>query len=349
MTHTKTTVLFASVLLASSMNTAMSAEAGNIGATKSQTLQGALSPKQRSTMTKQFVKIWGPYVQTVYGIDVRTWSSRMTSQFASADSDNFRNALTRDTLEGALNTLGGTGHRMSDERVITLLAKKQIADARSTPSKTLGVLSNDLVYTPLQPCRIVDTRQSGGAIPAASSRDFKGMSASSFTAQGGSASDCGTLNLVATALALNVTAVGTTGLGFTTVYPYGTARPLAASINYNAGFNVNNALIVQVPNPLDANEFTIYTSAQAHYVVDIVGYFAPPVATALECQNTAYTIVYGTYLAVAPSCAAGYTATGTNCISSGGSLERISDGLCRTSNVPASLSAGRTCCRVPGR
>ena len=36
-------------------------------------------------------------------------------------------------------------------------------------------------------------------------------------------------------------------------------------------------------------DFTIYSSAQSHYVVDIVGYFAPPQATELDCLETAQT------------------------------------------------------------
>lgn len=358
MNHNKIAMLFGGLLLAVSINTAMAAQPGSVQALKAPTAQGPLSTKERSGMTKQFVKRWGAYVQKIYGIDVGTWSSRMASQFATADSDNFRDALKRDTFEGALNALGGTGFRVSDERAITLLAKEQLADTRGTPTKVFGALTNDLVYTPVAPCRIVDTRVAGGQILASATRNFVGFGVSSFASQGGSATNCGVNPLAATAIAVNVTAVGPTAQSFTTVYPYNTTRPLAASINYNAGFNVNNALIVQTPNPIAAFDFTIYSGADAHYVVDIVGFFAPPLATALQCVDT-----LGTDLAVAagaqgnvsaPVCATGYTQTATNCRSNSWLMPFVfnSGGTCSAQNnsgVSATLTAARTCCRVPGR
>lgn len=182
----------------------------------------------------------------------------------------------------------------------------------NSANATLGALSNDLVFTPVAPCRIIDTRSTAaGTIPANSTRSFVAINSSSFTGQGGSSTNCGTLGLSATAVAVNVTAVTPAAAGFATIYPYGTAQPLASSINYAAGAVVNNALTIQIPNPLSSFDFTIYSAAQSHYVADIVGYYAPPVATALQCQETANTIVSdipangGTANAVAPACPAG--------------------------------------------
>ena len=47
----------------------------------------------------------------------------------------------------------------------------------------IGSLSSDLVFTPLTPCRIVDTRVAGGTIPALATRGFKAWG-TSFAAQG---------------------------------------------------------------------------------------------------------------------------------------------------------------------
>ena len=288
--------------------TAAAQTPGNKSAGQSNTMVSAekLSPAERSQMIRQFVRKWGAYVQTVYEIPVGTWAMRMVPNFVSSDPTNFRNALERNTFEGAIAELAGTGHRLSDERVISKLASASTAQAGSVDVQLLGSLSNDLVYTPIAPCRIVDTRLAVGAIAANATRNFVAFGISSFSGQGGSATNCGVNPLAATAVAINLTAVTPDGAGFATAYPFGTTRPLAASINYAAGAIVNNALIVQTPNPIASFDFTLYTFASSHYVADIVGYFAPPVATALQCVQTANTITNnipagGTANAAAPA------------------------------------------------
>jgi hypothetical protein len=324
----------------------------------------AITAKERGELARQFVNKWGHYVQRVYGVPVGVWAKRMAPNLATVDAGNFRMALGRDTYEGAMAELAGTGHRLSDDQIVGKLAA---ADAPASGpgltrvvGKTLGALGNDLVYTPVTPCRILDTRSTAaGAIAGNSTRNFVAVNASSFTSQGGSATNCGTLGLNATAVAINLTAVTPTGAGYATAYPFGTAQPVAASVNYTAGAIVNNALIVQIPNPLSSFDFTVYTFAQSHYVADIVGYFAPPVATALQCQETANTDLVisangGTGNANAPACPVGYTQTSTNCETTSWLMPIVyfQSGTCSARNGDTSnqtLRASRTCCRVPGR
>ncbi|WP_133499249.1 hypothetical protein [Cognatilysobacter terrigena] len=321
-----------------------------------------LSVTARTAAAKEFAGRWGPYVAKTYGVDMRTWARRMAPTFVRADADNIRTALAKPTFEEASLALDG--------QVLDAAGKATIARLKSTPMSSqavrsasatlLGSLNSDLVYTPVAPCRIVDTRSTAaGVIAANSTRSFVGINASNFTGQGGSATNCGTSGLNATALALNVTAVSPSIAGYATVYPYGTTQPGTASINYAAGEVVNNGIIAQIPNPLSSFDFTIYSFAQAHYVVDIVGYFAPPVATALQCQDTANTTVAniavgGTANATAPACASGYTQTATNCETSSWSMPIVFShaGTCSAKNndsTPQDLRASRTCCRVPGR
>jgi hypothetical protein len=327
--------------------------------------ESTLTSKQRGEMARQFVQRWGGYAQRVYEVPAGVWAKRMVPNFAVADASNFRAALTRDTFEGAMAELSGTGHRMSDDQVIGKLAAAEVAPGSSNvnrriAAKSLGALTNDLVYTPIAPCRILDTRSTAaGAIAGNSTRNFVAIASSSFTGQGGSATNCGTSSLSATAVAINLTAVTPSGAGFATAYPFGTAQPVAASVNYTAGAIVNNALIVQIPNPLSSFDFTVYTFAQSHYVADIVGYFAPPVATALQCVETANTDLAisaggGTGNADAPACPTGYTQTATNCESTSWLMPIVyfENGTCSARNGDSSsqtLRASRTCCRVPGR
>ena len=320
------------------------------------------TPKERGELARAFVQKWGAFVQRVYGVPVRTWSNRMSGTFATADAANLRNALARDTFEGAMATLSGDGVRISDDQVVAKLAASAAGG-----EKVLGGLGGDLTYTAIQPCRIVDTRVAGGVIAANSNRSFKGVNSANFTAQGGSATDCGTLGLSASALVLNVTAVTPGIAGFATVYPFGAAQPLAASVNYTAGAIVNNSVITSIPNPLQANDFTIYTFAQSHFVVDIVGYFAPPVATALECTETFISetvLANATFDIDVPNCPTGYTITGAGCRTPGfnqadwaiNGLYRPSAGVvdayCSGQNKTAgtiTVEGTARCCRVPGR
>lgn len=335
------------------------------GSTKSSAPAAAgatATPKERGELARAFVQKWGAYVQRVYGVPVRTWSSRMSGTFAKADAANLRNALRRDTFEGAMAALTGDGARVSDDQVVAKLAASQ-----SGGEKALGSLTNDLTYTPVTPCRIIDTRVAGGPIAANSERSFKGVNSSNFTAQGGSATDCGTFGLSASALVLNVTAVTPTLAGFATVYPFGVTRPLAASVNYTAGAIVNNSVVTPIPNPLQASDFTIYTFGQSHYVVDIVGYFAPAQATALECTETFASqnvLANATFDIDIPNCPTGYTITGAGCRTPGfadadwginglfrpsaGVMDAFCSGRNKTGNTITVEGTAR-CCRVPGR
>ena len=313
---------------------------------------GRLTPQQRGALTRQLVLKWGPYVQNLHGVPIATWAERMVPRLIKADPSNFRAALQRDTFEGAMAQLMGSGHRMSDEDVITRLA----SDGDGT--QAFGDFEGDLVYTPVAPCRILDTRVAGGPIATNASRDFRVFGTVNHTDQGGSVSSCGLRYETASAAVVNLTAVSPVAAGFATAYPYGTTKPLAASLNYAAGATVNNSLIIQTSNPAGAFDFTLYTYAQSHYVADVVGYFAPPTRTRLECHTLTYNHIpvpissEGT--SVAHACGAGYVQTGLNCTTSDSTIRLTSSsyGTCvakNYGNAAGTVGASRTCCRVPGR
>jgi hypothetical protein len=75
----------------------------------------------------------------------------------------------------------------------------------------------------------------------------------------------------ATAVALNVTATEPSTGGFLTVYPSGTARPLASNLNVAAGQTRANFVAVKVAN----GAVDIYNSnGSTHVVVDLMGYWS---------------------------------------------------------------------------
>ncbi|MFZ5638500.1 MAG: hypothetical protein ACOY82_18130 [Pseudomonadota bacterium] len=335
---------------------------------------GPLTPQARGDLARAFVSKWGGYAQRVYEVPVGVWAKRMVPSFVAADPTNFRNAMKRDTFEGALAELAGTGHRLADQQVIDRYARAassslSMKDAAAIGGKALGSTTGDLVFTAVTPCRIVDTRVAGGAISANSSRAFLGLAVNSganFTSQGGSGTNCNVAAVGASAIAINVTAVTPSGAGFATVYKSGESRPLAASVNYTAGAIVNNTVVVGVPNPLAITDFVIYTFAQADYVVDIVGYFAPPQATNLQCTQTAlqsFTIAAGASTFFNnPLCPTGYHEVMPYCYSSDAGVNSAGSGtnsntaglatFCAWHNTTGgsrTVFGGSICCRVPGR
>jgi hypothetical protein len=329
-----------------------------------------LTPQARGDLTRAFVSKWGDYVQRVYKVPVGVWAKRMVPNFVAADPTNFRNAMKRETFEGALSELNGTGHRLPDQKVIDQFARNApraltTKTAGEIGAKTLGSTTRDMVFTPITPCRILDTRVVGGPITANTFRRFIAVSnGDNFAAQGGSSTDCGMNQPVVSGVVLNVTAVTPSGAGFATVYKSEDPQPLAASLNYTAGAIVNNSVVVGVKVPLDLSDFTIYTFAQSHFVVDIVGYFSSPQATQLQCVSTstisANVPAGGSTISQPPLCPSGYDVVTPFCFGSPGVNLRGSgvtnnevglSAFCAWHNPTASAQSvqyASTCCRVPG-
>ena len=244
--------------------------------------------------------------------------------------------------------------------VVTLFAFSVPASAQ------LGSLSKDLVFTPVTPCRIMDTRNAGsnsGILLAGATRTFYGLSSSSnYPSQGSSNANCGALvpgTDDTAAIVLNFTTVSPAAAGYITAYPTGTAKPLAATVNFTAGSVIGNNATLKVNQTGGNAQFDIFTTTNVHVIADIVGYYAKPVATALQCVETASTTSPllspgGTANIGAPACSTGYTQTATNCESNSWdvSFAIIKGGTCSAKNNGAGSAYGyasRTCCRVPGR
>jgi hypothetical protein len=77
----------------------------------------------------------------------------------------------------------------------------------------------------------------------------------------------------ATAVALNVTATGTTAASYLSVYPAGGTRPLVSNVNWAAGETVPNLVIVPVGS---GGAVTFYNAlGRTDVLADLEGYFAP--------------------------------------------------------------------------
>ena len=154
--------------------------------------------------------------------------------------------------------------------------------------------SNDLVFVPITPCRIVETRTLyGGTGPLAqgSVTAFDAV-APSFAAQGGSATDCG-IPTGAGAIAVTIGMLNTSDVGDVRVWPVDATMPNASTgvfspsvmaLNPEAGqVAVNGAsAIIQLCQTgcTGSKEFQVRAEhASLDLTVDVTGYFhAAPVA-----------------------------------------------------------------------
>ncbi|HEX6737339.1 MAG TPA: hypothetical protein VF310_03595, partial [Vicinamibacteria bacterium] len=136
----------------------------------------------------------------------------------------------------------------------------------------------NLLYTPLTPCRIADTRV-GAPLAVGVPRDLR-VTGLGLEGQGGSAAGC-QVPATATVALLNLVAVNPTGPGNLRAWAPPAAPPQASALNYaavpGAGLNLANALPVAICTfGVCPAELRIQADGSAtHVVVDVLGYFAP--------------------------------------------------------------------------
>lgn len=294
-------------------------------------------------------KKWGPLIRRSYGMAPSEWTGKMLGTFTASDLANMRRAASARTFDGMSGALFGGSSREN-----MALARPQSIDSTE----------NDLVFTPLPPCRILDTRVIGGPVAAGTSRPFQGWTSNDFMTQGGSATNCGVPEN-ASAMVTNVVVVQpVTQIGYLTLYPSGTSRPLTATVNFiGAGKNIGNQVILKLCRPGCADQFNVFTTSQTQVVADVSGYYMEPVATALDCTTatTAPPPLNLGLIDVTASCPSGYAATGGGCggplgVNVGGSRAAM-DGSGKptgwkcslASSLVIGLAGGRadaTCCRI---
>ncbi len=113
-------------------------------------------------------------------------------------------------------------------------------------------------FHPLSPVRVTDTRTSGGPLTADEARavDFGAVA--------------GIDRAHLRAVALNVTATGSTTGGYLAVYPAGGARPLASNLNFSAHQTVPNAVVVGT----GGGRAVVYNAqGTTDVIIDVVGWY----------------------------------------------------------------------------
>ena len=245
--------------------------------------------------------------------------------------------------------------------------------------KTLGSPLSDWTFTAVAPCRIYDTR-SGSGVQGAGTGPLAAGSVVAIDVAGGLAASCNIPFPDAKAAVLNFVAVGPAGAGDLRVWPWDSSNPPppnASVLNYAAvgGLNIANGLVVPLCNTETSSDggctkdlFLRPDLAATHVVIDVLGYFAAPVATPLDCQIVSSTTTLGAGASSfygAPNCPSGYflsgggagtdsTAdTGVYMTNSLPAIDAVTNawrcGQTNTNGVSKTVHCYSLCCRVPGR
>jgi hypothetical protein len=133
-------------------------------------------------------------------------------------------------------------------------------------------------FVPLAPRRLLDTRIGVGRpgtmrVPAGSSFDLQVTG--------------GTVPPDASAVVLTVAATSSAGGGHITIYPAGTPRPTASSLNLErVGQTIANQAIVRVGQ---GGRVTFYAATATHLVADITGYFVTDDGSSVDGRYVALT------------------------------------------------------------
>jgi hypothetical protein len=169
----------------------------------------------------------------------------------------------------------------------------------------LGQANTDLVYVPVAPCRIIDTRLAGGKYAANQTRHYSIVGTSDYSSYGGNAAGCDipgdtvsnpidvsglfivSVTQKVRALVLNIVAVNPNGAGDIRAWPQNQTMPTASVLNYAAysGLNLANGITVTSCDAFDFlfpydpcpnGDVSFYAEAAGtHLVVDVAGYYIP--------------------------------------------------------------------------
>ncbi len=272
-----------------------------------------------------------------------------------------------------------TAIRSADEAGVQRIKPRPVRTGGIQTADFGSSTDSEFVFYAIVPCRLLDTREDGGTrlaplVPYLVDFDggnfgnTAGCTYSGVVAQLGNSLS----GLSRAALVINLTTTGASESGWIQARPVGSSS-FTSNQNFYPGQNIANMVVVQNSGTADA-DFELVAQVATHAVVDVLGVFAPPLASALDCT---YATIAGSgsadvpnntefHFATPAACPATYALTSISCLYAGvsppglaltqvGSLAE--DGLyaCVWRNQTglslssSSFSTHSRCCRVPGR
>ncbi len=189
----------------------------------------------------------------------------------------------------------------------------------SAPSAKVIPTSSD-AFSPLPPTRICDTRPGNpSGLSGTALTQCEGKTISAGSTLDVQMAGIGGVPTGSPGVLVNMTAVGATSPTYLTVYPAGTPRPTASSLNPSSASPVANLIEVSLPTSgADAGIASIYNdSGSTNVIVDVEGYLAPGSAATsssttfvplgsperiadTRCNSASYKGAHGSYCAALP-------------------------------------------------
>ena len=304
--------------------------------------------------------------------DRQVWAAKVQGLVGGAPSLLQHSLLTSQTARDFAANVD-----LLEQMQLGLLKRGALDLQRSAPNGVIDAVLGDttnLVYKPLTPCRIMDSRHatapSGvqGPLQGATLYNIPGLlvTGNTFQQYGGTNSDCGlagpaggshikALAIVITILAPNFDAF----LGVSDINDLPTVLSNVA-LNYTHGQGLSTMYIV----PQDIQNsvfFAMPSQLVAHLIFDVLGYFTKSDATALECATTTPTTFTftGTNGSLnSGACPTGFVKMSVACRTTAFNTARyatvgVSSGTsdCEATDTGGgtTLNATATCCHIPGK
>ena len=176
-------------------------------------------------------------------------------------------------------------------------------------TEALGDSDVDYTFTPVTPCRIVDTRNAGGIMTPGSTRSF--YVHGTVSTQGGETAGCASPVGEPRGVMINITAAPESN-GHFRAYAADVSTPNASVLNYRSGVNIANAAALKTAY-LAGTDIEVYSSGTSHLIMDVLGYYASPEKTQPD-QYVLYasqTLASGEFAHVySPPCPSGWRLSG---------------------------------------
>ena len=184
---------------------------------------------------------------------------------ANATNNTYVSVWPKGTRRPATSTINPRPGQVIANEIIAKVGDDGYVNVYNHNGKTdvildvVGYLPSSSDYDPITPTRRFDTRASSGGNAPIGAREARSVTV---TGSGVPSS--------AKAVVANVTAVNPTENSFLTVWPHGTTRPTASTLNPRPGLVTANEIIAKVG---DDGRINVYNhSGKTDVIVDIVGY-----------------------------------------------------------------------------
>jgi hypothetical protein len=233
--------------------------------------------QKRAAFVDELLRQWANYVDP-YMYDLQTELRPIAMQVPAWQL--YGASLVGDfpTMMRVLRGVEGAGPYIN--AIATPQARTAYAPLLSTSdvgTYALGSSTDQLVFVPIAPCRMVDTRLAGaktGILAANTSRSFDLTTSGLAEGQGSAASCTGLPSYSYYAWAVNITVTGYSGSGWLVAWPYAGTEPTSSVANYGTGVYAL-ASGQTLTGCLGCGEDIVVKAynAATHVIIDVVGYY----------------------------------------------------------------------------